>query len=165
MDSSIDAQYLGDDFLLALESLGRKSGPAQRRSTCVPGLTIAGAIELVQSSVEFRTDRLLINVGSADIVAGANLVHMCQQLNELVCACKMRNLSPILTTLAPLVSNGKHSDRMDQKLMAFNSYINDEYMRRLPIIDIWSSMTSVCGQTIFNFYKRCVLTIDWGSIQ
>lgn len=119
------------------------------------GLTIAGATKLVQSSPEFRIDRLLINVGSTDILSGASLSQMCSDMNDLMLACKMRQVVPILTTLAPLAS-AAHSPEMQEKLMAFNSYISDTFMRRTIVIDIWALMNSAFGQTLFQFYNSYV---------
>lgn len=98
----------------------------------------------------------MINVGSVDIVHGKDLKEMCFDFDQLIRACEMRGLDPIISTLAPLVniSHSKEShDKLHDKLHAFNEFLRDKYFCIYPIIDIWREIVKPSTKTDISCYK------------
>lgn len=99
--------------------------------------------------------RVIINVGSVDIMNDARLSDMCSQLQQLVRLCKKREALPILTTLAPL-ADGSITDAMNEKLLAYNSFIFDTFVHNCVVIDIWSLMINSVGSTLLSLFNKLV---------
>lgn len=110
------------------------------------------AAKLVDLTPSFKSTRLIINIGSVDILHGHELVDMCTDFMHLIEVCERRGLKPIITTLAPLANTG-HLPVMFEKLREFNAWIMDKYLTRYEIIDVWSKMTNPRGSTNFTLYK------------
>lgn len=94
----------------------------------------------------------MINVGSVDIVQGKDLKEMYSDFDQLIRACEMRGLDPIISTLAPLV-NVSHSKEVHDKLHAFNEFLLDNYFCIYPIIDIWREIVKPSTKTDISCYK------------
>lgn len=119
------------------------------------GLSIRGAINLLQSIAFFKTPSIVINVGSIDIMLGRNLVDMQSDYNELVDLCEKRNIQPIITTLAPL-ANSCHSRDIRNKLLKFNSYLRDKFYSKYRVINLWSQFVTPRGRTCFEYFEPYV---------
>ncbi|XP_055300859.1 maternal effect protein oskar-like [Sitodiplosis mosellana] len=153
----LHAQFVGDDFFRLLtheatdQDLNRKFG-VQQAGLCVSGLSIPAAAKLIELTPSFKSNRLLLNVGSVDILHGHDLVEMCADFERLIRVCEQSGLTPIITTLAPLANTG-HSPEMFEKLRHFNMFIVEKYFLKYEIIDIWSKMTNPRGATDFALFK------------
>lgn len=185
----IDAQYIGDDFFMALMNMDPVQQPVPEGKTnerflsrsssissknlnifcinvwytgggikqiglCKSGLTIAGAIKLIENA-DILASRVIINVGSVDIMNDASLSYMCSQLQQLIRVCKKREAIPILTTIAPL-ANGNITYAMNEKLLAYNSFIFDTFVHNCVVIDIWSLMINSIGSTLLSLFNKLV---------
>lgn len=124
----------------------------QQTGLCVSGLSIQEAAKLIEFEPYFKSTRLIINIGSVDILHDHELVEMCSDFEKLIKVCEKRKLTPIITTLAPL-ANGGHSQEMVNKLRKFNVFITEKYFTRYDTIDIWSKMTNPRGVTNFDIYQ------------
>lgn len=100
----------------------------------------------------FKSTRLIINVGSVDLLHEHELVEMCSDYKYLISVCEKRKLQPIITTLAPLANCG-HSSETRLKLREFNLFLLEKYFTSYEIIDIWSEMTNSRGIIDFNCYR------------
>lgn len=116
------------------------------------GLTIERAADLIKNTQDFKASKLIINIGSVDILHGTALIDMCYHLKRLVTVCKERGIEPILTTLAPL-ANINHSTEMRDKLLLYNNFICDKFINKCLIIDIWSAMISPTSSTLFELFE------------
>lgn len=119
---------------------------------CRSGLSIRSAINLIQSVAFIKTSSIILNVGSIDILHGHDLVDMLADYNELIRACEERNITPIITTIAPLANNN-HTPESREKLRSFNSYLYDRFFPKYRIIDIRSQMVSPSGSTLYDCYQ------------
>lgn len=179
---ALDAQYVGDDFLLAISTLQKdsfsdrskffvvvflsfiprlsfigflpfpKENGVRQRGLCISGLTIEKAADLIENTQNFKASKLIINIGSVDILHGTALFDMCGQLERLVAVCQKNSIEPILATLAPL-GNINHSTEMCEKLLAYNSFICDKFINKCFVIDIWSAMISPTSSTMFELFE------------
>lgn len=124
----------------------------QKSGLCVSGLSIPAAAKLIELTPSFKSTRLIINIGSVDILHGHALADMCTNFQRLIKVCESRGLEPIITTLAPL-ENISHSSDMLEKLRQFNAFIMDTYFADYEIIDIWSKMTNSRGNINLKLYN------------
>lgn len=174
-----NTQLLGDDFFLSILSselnisLARSKAiryvPENEESyqfswkfselphqsgLCKSGLSIRGAISMLQSIAYIKTPSIIINVGSIDIMHGRDLVEMRLDYKELVDLCVKRNIRPIITTLAPLANTSHYHLRdMREKLILFNNHLLDHYYHKHHVINLWSRMTTPRGRTIFEYFE------------
>lgn len=125
----------------------------QQTGLCVSGLSISAAAKFVEIAIYFKSENLILNVGSVDILHGHLLSDMCTDFDRLINACEFRGVKPIITTLAPL-ANSSHSTETSQKLLQFNQYLLNKYETKYPIIDIWSQMVNAMGETDFDCFER-----------
>lgn len=124
------------------------------------GLSIRGAINLLQSIAYIKTPSITINVGSIDIMHGRDLVDMRLDYEELINVCVARNIQPIITTLAPLANTSHyHSRDMRDKLILFNNYLRDHFYPKYLVINIWSQLVTPRGRTLFQYFEPYVETI------
>lgn len=113
----------------------------QQIGLCVSGLSISAAAKLIEFAIYFKSSNLIINVGTVDILHGHSLHDMCQDFDRIIKLCELRDVQPIITTLAPL-ANRPNSPEMHEKLLKFNEFLWHKYNTNHPIIDIWSQMVT-----------------------
>ncbi|CAD7093050.1 unnamed protein product [Hermetia illucens] len=145
-------QLLGDDFFLFMAkmelncqfTLGHR---ILQSGLCVSGQTIASAAERVRT---FRnlSKYIIVNIGSVDILHGRDLMDMKHDFLELMKAFRLRNIFPIVTTLAPLANN-YHRPCLKQNLEHFNEFLRHNWQA----LDLWSIMVNRNGQTLYECYQ------------
>lgn len=123
----------------------------QHTGLCVSGLSIRAAAKLVEITPSFKSNRLIFNIGSVDILHGHDMIEMCSDFEHLINVCERRGLQPIITTLAPL-ANISHSPEMVNNLRNFNKFLMEEYFN-YTVIDIWSTLTNGHGLTNFDCFE------------
>ena len=96
--------------------------------------------------------KVIINVGSVDILHGKYLLDMRSDYEQLMRACLSLQLIPVITTLAPL-PNANHQADVREKLLAFNRFLIDRYSSQHLVIDLYSSMITPSGITIYSCYE------------
>lgn len=119
---------------------------------CVSGQTIAVASKHIKMAHFFKASHLILNVGTIDILNCQSLTDMCIDFDRLIDVCEERGCTPIITTLAPLVSRN-HSQEIHNKLIAFNLYLLTKYGVTHPFIDLWQQFTHRNGHTRLGFYE------------
>lgn len=98
---------VGDNFFLnlAVMNMGFRMTYEKRlmqSGCCVSGLTINKAIAQVESMSPNQL--IMLNIGSADIAMGKELVDLIYGMLKLLRACKAAEVTPILTTLLPMLN-------------------------------------------------------------
>lgn len=124
----------------------------QQNELCISGLSIQAAAKIIEYTFHFKSSKLVINVGSVDIVHGKDLKEMCSDFVQLIRACEMRGLDPIISTLAPLV-NISHPKEVHDKLHAFNEFLLDKYFCIHPIINIWREIVKPSTKADISCYE------------
>ncbi|XP_055382604.1 maternal effect protein oskar [Condylostylus longicornis] len=148
-----DYQLLGDDFFLTLARIELgckfKRGNLRKQSGhCISGQTIQEATFRILNEENLH-DKIIINIGSVDILQGHHLIDIQQDFLQLLLAFEKRNIIPILTTLAPLANSGHKAD-IKKNLECFNEFIRN---CGLPYIDIWTTMVNQYGNTYYDCYQ------------
>lgn len=96
--------------------------------------------------------KIILNVGSIDILHGNDVIDMRHSYLELVKACNRRSIELTITTLAPL-ANTMHAPDIRRKVLSFNSFLMSEFSKNHKVIDIYPCMVSDRGQIIFDCYQ------------
>lgn len=148
-----DFDLLGDDFMLYLArmELKCKFKPGEKilqSGLCVSGQTIAAATKRI-SQLRYVNNRMIINIGSVDILQGKPLVKIQHDFLELLAVLRERGVTPIVTTLAPLALYS-HERTIKDRLERFNVFIKQ---RAPKVIDIWSCVVNEKGQTLFDCFQ------------
>lgn len=149
-----DYHLIGDDFFLELalcdlnsaqveKSMIRKSG------LCVSGQTIKDAVKRLSHCTSITTKKVIINIGSVDLLHGADIIDMKFDFNRLYTLCRTQGLETVITTLAPLANIG-HLPEVRHKWNVFNKYLLNNYE---DAVDIAPCFQSKVGHTIFDCYQ------------
>lgn len=117
---------------------------------CVSGLTIVAAKNRLQ---RLSDTKIILNVGSVDILHGHDIVDMKHQYDELVAVCKQQRIDLTITTLPPL-ANQCHNEIVRRGIAEFNKfllgYANTPNVR---VIDIEEVMVDIRGKILFACYQ------------
>ncbi|XP_055851653.1 maternal effect protein oskar [Episyrphus balteatus] len=148
-----DFELLGDDFMLYLArmELKCKFKPGEKilqSGLCISGQTISAATKRI-TQLRYVNNRMIINIGSVDILQGKPLVQIQHDFLELISVLAERGVVPIVTTLAPLALYG-HEKSIKDRLERFNVFIKQ---RAPKVIDIWSCVVNEKGQTLFDCFQ------------
>lgn len=92
--------------------------------------------------------KLIINIGSVDILHGVSLSDMCNDFINLVRLCDRRNIFIVITTLAPL-GNRLHNTEDVDKLIKFNQFLIGTFSSKHPVIDLTKCMLCQAQNTIY----------------
>lgn len=146
-------QMIGDDFFLSLArwELGFQFDPGhtiQQSGLCVSGMTIAEAADRVMKAT-YINDRVIVNVGVADILHGSDFVDMQQDLFQLMKNLEIRGSTAILTTLSPL-ANSSHVSGITEKLHKFNDLIRRYHWAH---IDLWRCFVNERNNTLYECFQ------------
>lgn len=143
---------VGDDFLLGFamlelkENVNRNNGLLQS-GLCVSGMTISAATHKLRGVRNQKFERILIYLGSFDIINGKQLIELMNDFDELVGVCKRKGLKAVACTLAPLpfYENGNRQET----LIGFNKYLKT--LSKLSTIDVHKAFLS--SNDFYN--ERC----------
>lgn len=101
--------------------------------------------------------KLIVNIGSVDILHGVSLSDMCNDFINLVRLCDRRNIYIVITTLAPL-GNRLHCTEDVDKLNKFNQFLVATFASKHPVIDITKCMLCLAQNSIYmGCYQPYVL--------
>lgn len=114
---------------------------------CISGLTIKKLAQIVRSSAHIDS-RVIVYVGSVDILSGRQLDSIINDYHDLVSAFRERGIEPILCTLAPV---GEKSNHYDGVINGFNCWLNN---RKWSVIDFNSCFLDENGKIIRSVYQR-----------
>lgn len=110
-----------------------------RCGLCVSGQRIKDATERISRYSDTENMRLIVNIGSVDILNGQQFSDMCNDFINLVKLCERRQIHLVITTLAPL-ANVLHSTDDVKKLNDFNSFLMSKFSAKHQVIDITDCM-------------------------
>lgn len=128
---------IGDDFLLGFAMLELKeqtnrNGNLLQSGLCVSGMTISMATNRLRAIRNHKFERVLIYLGSFDIINGRELIELMNDFDELIEVCKKKQLKAIACTLAPLPLH-EYGNRLDT-LKGFNKYLKT--MAKISTINV-----------------------------
>lgn len=135
--------------LLYIVNKGQRQIKVQSVGLCVSGQTIKAATERIQSDRYFVDKKLIVNLGSVDILHGRDLIDMQYDYSQLVRALNSRQIRPIITTLAPIANCG-YTLEQRQKFERFNAFLMTSFDN---VIDMSKCFLTSNNQTIFDLYK------------
>lgn len=116
---------------------------------CVSGQSISRAIKNISRTInEIHHDRVIINLGSVDLLQGRELIDMMKDMHELCDMLCRKGIFPILTTIAPL-ANQMHNTILENKRKSFNTYI----MAYFDYVDIERCFLSNYNRILFDLYQ------------
>lgn len=147
---------IGDENFLNMAVFDMKfkleAGKRVRQSGgCVSGLRIFEATQkLYELQAAESFDKVIVNVGSVDIAEGRELIEMMQDMQEFLQACLQMQITPILTTLAPLPSQQFNQNGV---LGSFNRYLQNCLSAFFPVIDLNKWMLHNDGSINFNLFQ------------
>lgn len=118
---------------------------------CVSGQTIRAAADMIRNAPCIPATSMIINLGTVDILHGRELCDMREDYHYLIDTCIERKIVPIITTIAP-IANRNHTESIPKKTMLFNNFLLDFFFQ-YKIIDIYSTMITFRGRTLFDCYQ------------
>lgn len=96
--------------------------------------------------------KIILNVGSIDILHGHDLIDMHHDFIELVTLCDQRHVDLTITTIAPL-ANVSHKPDGRNKICSFNRFLVERFSATHRVIDIYACMVGARGETLFDCYQ------------
>uniref|UniRef100_A0A336KEW7 CSON007657 protein n=1 Tax=Culicoides sonorensis TaxID=179676 RepID=A0A336KEW7_CULSO len=149
-------QLMGDDFMLSLAKIDlgfkwTKDPKTQvlRIGYCISGMSIKELSRIVRSSA-YIDSRVVVYIGSVDILSGHKLDSIINDYFDLVSAFRERGIEPLLCTLAPL-GDPARGDSYDGIVNGFNCWLES---RKWRVIDINRCFIDDNGQTIRSVYQK-----------
>lgn len=98
--------------------------------------------------------KVILNIGSVDILHGKSVNDMCTDFIELVRICKQHNIEIVITTLAPIANRLGNGDDCQEKVNAFNKFLVVKFGAKYPIIDIASLMKHTkTNRVLYDCYQ------------
>lgn len=141
-------------LLLFSTKIGKR---IHRSGLCISGQSIHDATERIRRLPVQSNMKMIINLGSIDILHGNDLTDMCQNYKELVKVCDRRRIEIVITTLAPL-ANRLHCKCDTMKLHQFNEFLVKQFSTNYRVIDITSCMVNeVTDKLLFSCYQPWVM--------
>lgn len=120
---------------------------------CISGQTIAEATARISHFRDTKNMRLIINIGSFDIMNNHLMADICNDYLNLVKTCRKHNIQIVITTLAPL-ANLLHDESITRKMRQFNDFLISEFGSKYHVIDITNCMRSqVTNKVSFGCYQ------------
>lgn len=125
----------------------------RRCGLCSSGQTISVALnKIFQGTVDFQRHEVLINLGTIDILKGADLYDMKRDYVQLIDACYRRGIQPIISTLAPIATDVQ--TEMNQSLLMFNHFLITRFANECRIVDLWSCFVFPYGEMHVQCYQQ-----------
>lgn len=116
---------------------------------CVSGQSIHSAAKRLKN---VSNKKIIINIGSIDILHGQQSIDMQHDFKNLVQICKYRNIDLTITTLAPL-ANVNHNPDIRDRVDSFNNFLIKNYSQTHKVIDIRECMVGQRGETLYDCYQ------------
>lgn len=113
----------------------------QRSGFCVSGQRIRDATDRLKQFPNTDNMKIIVNLGTVDILHGRFITDMCQDYINLVKLCAHRGIEVIITTLAP-IGNRLHVKDDVKKLNDFNTFLYNKFRNTHQIIDITACMVN-----------------------
>lgn len=113
------------------------------------GQTIQDAAKRVSYCNFDVTKKIIINIGSVDLLHGADIIDMKFDFEYLYKLCQAQGIETVITTLAPLANVG-HMPEIRHKWTLFNMYLLKHYDE---VVDITQCFVSKIGHTLFDCFQ------------
>lgn len=144
---------VGDNFFLnlAVMNMGFRMMTSDRilqSGYCVSGLTINEARRNIEGMPSNQI--IILNIGSTDIAQGKELIDLICDASRLFKACIANEISPILTTIAPL-ANYRTGNRA-AVTSSFNEFLMHNQLN-FPVIDLHKKFLNNKGQVDLRYYQ------------
>lgn len=120
----------------------------QQVGQCISGQSIRSAVWNIPNYIDKLRDRVIINLGSFDLLHGKELIDMMSDMYRLSDILWGNNILPIVTTIPPL-ANHMHYSEMERKRKSFNQFLKEQF----DAIDIEHCFLSTYGRIIFDLYQ------------
>ncbi|XP_031639356.1 maternal effect protein oskar-like [Contarinia nasturtii] len=140
---------IGDDLFMEMAKIdlgcsftNRKQ--IHRSGLCISGQRIRDATERIKRYPHTDNMKIIVNLGTVDILHGRDLSDMCQDYMNLVKMCYHRNIQIVITTLAP-IANRMHIEDDVNKWHDFNRFLLTKFANKHQVIDIKHCM--LCPKT------------------
>lgn len=117
------------------------AGSLDQCGLCASGQTIAEATARIRRFSDTNNMRLIINIGSIDIMTNRFMVDICNDYINLVKICRKRKIDIVITTLAPII-HLLFDESSCQKVRQFNDFLISKFGSMYPVIDITHCMKS-----------------------
>lgn len=105
------------------------------------GQRIRDATERLKRFPNTDNMKIIVNLGTVDILHGRYQSDMCQDYINLVKLCSNRGIEVIITTLAP-IGNRLHDKDDVKKLNDFNKFLINKFGSSHQVIDINACMVN-----------------------
>lgn len=115
---------------------------------CVSGQTIRDALSRLHNYPNVDRMKLIINIGSVDILHGTGLSDMCNDFINLVRLCERRNIYIVITTLAPL-GNRLHVKEEVERLKKFNQFLISTFASKHQVVDVTKCMLDPTQNAVY----------------
>lgn len=127
---------------------------------CISGQRIRDATERLKEHPNTRNMKIIVNLGTVDILNGRGFYNMCNDYKDLVETCDRRSIEIIITTLAPIIDIDEDDFR---KWREFNRFLIHEFSEEYEVIAIARCMMTYpfyTGTINMENYQRfvCFLT-------
>lgn len=113
---------------------------------------IRDAVYRLKNLPNAENRKFILNVGSVDLLHGAELVDMYRDYKELVSVCEARNIPIIITTLPPL-GNKSYIPDIVKNVRKFNEFLIKNFSQRHQVIDIQPCMYDKQEGIIYSCYQ------------
>lgn len=125
----------------------------RRCGYCFSSLRLRDARDLVMQMDSNICKRVVINVGAVDIIEGRSLAEIIELYQDLLQACKTKQIQAVPTTLPP-IANCLY-DVKKKIAQGLNQFIRTHVSMKCPIIDLYQCMVNSSGDCcIENFYQK-----------
>lgn len=115
---------------------------------CVSGQTIAEATKNIKKIAGNQI--ILLNIGSADIIQGKELIEMIYETVHLLRVCLAKGITPVLTTLLPL-ANYRLGNRVEVA-DGFNEFLIKNPFK-FSVIELHKAFSNSDGSMDSNYYQ------------
>lgn len=124
-----------------------------RSGLCISGQRIRDATERLKRCSCTDNMKIIVNLGTVDILHGRDLSDMCQDYINLVNFCQYRNIKIVITTLPP-IANRLHVEADVKKWCDFNEFLIKRFSNKMLVVDIVPTMMCVkTSKVLFDCYQ------------
>lgn len=118
--------------MLELREQAKRTGGLLQSGLCWSGMTISMASNKLRGIKNQKFERILVYLGSFDIIDGKELIEMINDFDEFVNVCTRKKIKAVACTLAPIPFY-EVGNRLET-LIGFNKYLR--ILSKLSVIDV-----------------------------
>lgn len=109
-------------------------------SFCSPNQSIRDAILRIEKEDPEKLEgkHVLVNIGASDIFNGAEFDEMIRNFFELIEACELAGMVPIITTILPIAKMDDSSCMLMTKVSQFNGFLNEAFNDVIDLLNCYT---------------------------